>query len=170
MKKITAVILLVVMFCLCAPSLRAEEDEFAVMNQARIDWMKIGLPAKDVIAKLSEPPRKGKTLYNSATGYNEEQWLYPDKGIVLHIWSTPKDGEKKTIGAIIIKKPCALKTQLGIGIGSTETEVKTVYAKYIDKNEGEPGKRIIAGSVYGGIVFLLKDGKVNEIFIGAAAE
>jgi len=33
-----------------------------------------------------------------------------------------------------------------------------------------PGKIFVAGSIYGGAIFNLKDGKVVQIFIGAAAE
>jgi hypothetical protein len=70
---------------------------------------------------------------------------------------------------ITINPPCKFKTQKGIGIDSDYKNVETAYQKYIDiksSNENE----IVAGSIYGGIIFRFENQKVKSIFIGAAAE
>ena len=41
-----------------------------------------------------------------------------------------------------------------------------------DRNEEEstPGSSFIAGSIYGGVIFQIENGKVSQIFLGAAGE
>ena len=58
----------------------------------------------------------------------------------------------------------------GIHIGSTIVEVTTAYGKVENKEESESGKTFVAGSIYGGVIFTFTDGKVSQIFLGAAAE
>ena len=48
--------------------------------------------------------------------------------------------------------------------------MKAAYADAIDPESGAEDESIVAGSVYGGVIFSMRDGKVEEIFIGAAAE
>ena len=65
---------------------------------------------------------------------------------------------------------CQLATARGIKIGSTEAAVKKAYAKERDKEQTKAGESFTAGSIYDGVIFTFKDGKVSQIFIGAAAE
>ena len=71
---------------------------------------------------------------------------------------------------IIIKKPCDYKTQRGIQIGSSDTEVQNAYKNEINPQDSKPHATIVAGTVYGGIIFDLTNGFVTSIFIGAATE
>jgi ribose 5-phosphate isomerase len=69
-----------------------------------------------------------------------------------------------------MEAPCDLRTWLGIGIGSTYEQTVKAYKDYIDKEMSDKA-RIVAGSIYGGVIFSFDSkGKVNGIFIGAAAE
>ncbi len=43
-------------------------------------------------------------------------------------------------------------------------------ARFRTKRKATPGKTFVAGSIYGGVIFTFDDGKVEQIFIGAAAE
>jgi hypothetical protein len=80
-----------------------------------------------------------------------------------------KRGGKKVVESIILTAPCALATKQGIRIGSTEQEVKKVYKKDWNREDSSQDS-FVAGSVYGGIIFQFHNGKVNQIFLGAAAE
>ena len=71
--------------------------------------------------------------------------------------------------AVTVFPPFEGKTSRGVGIGSTEEEVRAAYKNLIDPGS-RPGEMIIAGSVYGGVFFTIEDGKVTTIFIGAGAE
>ncbi len=79
-------------------------------------------------------------------------------------------GGAKTILNITAEAPCKLATSRGIQIGSTEEALAKSYRDVQNKEASEPGKFFVAGSLYGGVMFHLEDGKVAQIFIGAAAE
>src|SRR4051812_47329402 len=83
--------------------------------------------------------------------------------------SDAKNGAK-TVATITATAPCALETARGIRIGSSIAEVTKAYKKVQDKEQSVAGKSFVAGSIYGGVIFSFKDGKVSQIFIGAAAE
>ena len=64
--------------------------------------------------------------------------------------------------------PCEYKTKQGIGIGSSVKEVQAAYPNQL--NPAVNDTKLVAGTVYGGIIFGLDGGVVSSIFIGAAAE
>ena len=74
------------------------------------------------------------------------------------------------IAAITLTRPNAWKTRRGIGIGSTEREVMTAYGRDRERETSVPGKLLVAGTAYGGLVFTFHQGRVTRIFLGAAAE
>jgi len=65
---------------------------------------------------------------------------------------------------------CKLATRRGIKIGDTVAAVRKAYGDVEDKSRGQSRDSFVAGSLYGGVIFDLKDGKVTQIFIGASAE
>ena len=84
-----------------------------------------------------------------------------------------RKGAPKTVSSISIQSPCNLKTKHGIRIWSTEEEVIKAYGKYQDEDAllfTKLGDRFLAGSIYGGMIFRFKNGRVKSIFLGAAAE
>ena len=99
---------------------------------------------------------------------NWQTYFYPGKGFEISFFQNA-DSSWET-GSYLLKENTTLKSTRGIGIGSTAEEVRQVYRKEIDTADEGPGQ-IIAGSVYGGIVFwMTDDGKVRNIFVGASAE
>ncbi len=76
----------------------------------------------------------------------------------------------KVVTSIVVASPSTLTTSKGIQIGSTEEEVLTAYAPFLDRGASRRGKTVVAGSIYGGLIISIADGKVSEIFLGAAAE
>ena len=70
---------------------------------------------------------------------------------------------------ITITEPCEFKTTRNIGIGSNMEEVQTAYRQEINAKSSNT-ETIIAGTVYGGIIFNFENKKVKSIFIGASAE
>jgi hypothetical protein len=65
--------------------------------------------------------------------------------------------------------PFDYKTSKGISIGSNYQEVEKAYKDYVNA-EFSNKESIVAGSIYGGVIFSFKNGKVTSIFIGASAE
>jgi len=157
--------LLLATFCIAAGSLRAEN----MFEGDSLGTLKLRQGEETVIKALGKPAAKGKDVEWEAIGEWVQEWRYPKQGLTLAMTSEKKGGAK-TLLSITAESPCQLLTSRGIQIGNTEAKVAKAYRDVQNKEEGEPGKLFVAGSVYGGAMFHLKDGKVVQIFIGAAAE
>ncbi|MBF0498061.1 MAG: hypothetical protein HQK58_16040 [Deltaproteobacteria bacterium] len=136
----------------------------------KIGELRLNLPEKAVIRNIPCRPKKSKEIFEAATGEYVQMWKYAECGIVLKMSSDHKGGAK-AVASIIVSGPCKLVTSRGIHIGSTESEVIRAYGRYGDQ-EGNTvkGKRFVAGSIYDGMVFDFKGGRVVGIFLGAGAE
>jgi hypothetical protein len=155
-----------------ASSLSAEdtsEKGFALMKTESFGNLKLDMPAAKVVELLGKPEKTGKQENWEAIGLYVEEWSWPKKGISMHLSSEEKSSAK-TVLSLTLSASGKFKTQQGIKIGSTEAEVQAAYADSKDKEASKPGQSFVAGSVYGGMIFSFKSGKVTEIFLGAAAE
>ena len=141
---------------------------FRLMKEENLGNLALGLSDSDVIKYLGEAEKKSEAKVWAADGNVHQSWYYPAKGIELDMSNRPEG--KPVVGRIALTAPCELKTRRGIGIGSTVQDVKTAYAKELDPNFSPESSSLLAGTVYGGIIFSLQDGAVSRIFIGAAAE
>lgn len=154
------------------PSVSVNDDYlsigFDLMKNDSLGSLKINLNWENVIKTLGEPEEKSETVVWGADGLEHQSWIYTTKGIILDI---VKDENSATLNSIHISSPCTFKTRRGIGVGSKRSEVFDAYKSEIEPAESEeaPGF-IIAGSIYGGIIFSLENDSVSEIFIGAGAE
>jgi hypothetical protein len=157
--------LLLVTFCMAVGSLRAEK----MFEGDSLGTLKLRQGEGAVIKALGKPQSKGKDVEWEAIGEWVQEWHFPKQGLTLAMTSEKKGGAK-TILNITAESPCQLATSRGIQIGSPEAKVAKAYRDVQNKEEGESGKLFVAGSIYGGVMFHLKEGKVVQIFIGAAAE
>jgi hypothetical protein len=73
------------------------------------------------------------------------------------------------IHSISLSEASSLKTMRRIGIGSSAEEVRLAYKQYLNPEESNDST-LVAGTVYGGMIFTLRNGKVAQLFMGAAAE
>jgi len=136
----------------------------------RIGGLRLDMPAAEVLAGVACPPAKGRETFEAASGDYVQTWKMADCGLELKMQSERKGGPK-TVAAIEVQAPADLATGQGIRIGSSEAEVLAAYGRFRDQ-EGfsKPGKTFVAGSVYGGLMFTFKNGRVAGMFLGAAAE
>jgi len=158
---------LAIAIILPAPA-RAKEKADPLANEA-IGKIKLGLPAAAVVKALGQPEKKGADTEEDATGEWVQNWEFPALGLKLSM-SSGKKGGAKSVNSITATGACKLATARGIKIGSTEAEVRKAYGGVEDKEQSHKGESFVAGSIYGGVLFTLKDGKVSEIFLGAGAE
>ena len=147
----------------------AAKDPHAFLKREKLGGIRLGQTGKEVSALLGPPASKGEDTAWAATGEWVQEWHYPNQGLHLNMASTQKGGDK-TISSLTATAPCALATARGIRIGSTITEATQAYGAVKDQEQSTPGQTLVAGSVYGGILFTFTDGKVSQIFLGAAAE
>jgi hypothetical protein len=136
----------------------------------RIGGLRLGQPAGEVAAAVACAPQKGREAYEGATGEYVATWTMPACGVALKM-SGPKKGGPKTVAGVTVTAPSVLATGRGIRIGATEAAVTAAYGRYRDREgASRPGRTFVAGSIYDGLIFDFKNGKVVRIFLGAAAE
>lgn len=148
-------------------SAHGADDDF--LEHETLGKLKLGQKAAEVTALTGKPDSKGKDTEWAATGEWVQEWKFKSQGLKINMASESKGGAK-TISSITAQAPCKLATARGIHVGSTITEVTKAYRDVQDKEQSESGKTFVAGSVYGGVIFTFADGKVSQIFVGAAAE
>jgi hypothetical protein len=139
---------------------------FALMKES-LGPISVGATDSSILKTLSEPDQKSAAKIWAADGLEHQRWVYHAKGIELDM---VRKEITQTVNMIKIKDPCDYKTQRGIQIGSSDAAVQSAYKDEIYPSDGKPNSSIIAGSLYGGIIFDIKDNIVTAIFIGAAAE
>jgi hypothetical protein len=76
----------------------------------------------------------------------------------------------QVVASILARPPCTFHTRRGIGIGSSEADVQRAYGGERNAEESRQGSLFVAGSLFGGLTFTLRNGSVAEIFLGAASE
>ncbi|MDD5035362.1 MAG: hypothetical protein PHE55_11465 [Methylococcaceae bacterium] len=145
------------------------EDDFKLLRTERIGPLKTGLPANQVQTLLKSKPESGPSEKWEADGMYHQSWSYARQGIVLDMVSQTKHSAK-SVDRITISSPCRFSTQRGIHIGSAESEVEQAYRNDLNQEDSTQGAFLVAGSVYGGLMFKIQNGKVIEIILGAIAE
>jgi hypothetical protein len=132
-------------------------------------WLKLGISGEQIVHRLGAP-QKGRNKYWGALGTYIQEWRYPIGGVTLEMESETEAGEKTiSRGGITIIAPCTMKTSQMIGIGSLKKDVVKWYGGLIDTTNSDEEK-IVVGTIYGGTIFTFVNGRVSQIFIGAAAE
>lgn len=154
--------------CLIAFS-TATADEFALMRSESIGTLKIGQNRAEALKAFVSKPIFGKIEEWGADGYFHQKATSLTEGLEISFVSESRNS-KQAVESITIKLPCTFKTKLGIGIGSAYSDVAKAYRPHVDSEFTKPGKVLVAGSVYGGLSFLFRSGKVSQVFIGASAE
>jgi hypothetical protein len=141
-----------------------------IMSREKIGELKMWMKAKEVVALIGEPASKGENEEWGADAAFHQDWNWPALGLRLDMVSNSKRGEKE-VGSMSLKAPATLKTAKGIGIGSSRAEAMKQYGKLKDPDFSDDlEKQLIAGSIYGGLMFDFEKDKVVSIFLGAAAE
>jgi hypothetical protein len=158
----------IIFITLLAPGFSLAADDFDLLKE-KIGDLRINLPEKVVTKSIPCRLTRGAIKYSHVDGQYHQTWKYSDCGISLDMASGKKGGSK-SITSIELSYPGILQTKLGIRIGSTEQEVHKAYGRYMDKDSSRPGENFVAGSVFGGLMFSFKNGRVSGIFLGAAAE
>jgi hypothetical protein len=138
-------------------------------EKEQLGKLHIGLSEREVKQIIPGKPTRGAEKWWGADGQYHQDWQYTDGGITLGMVSKKKGG-LKSIESITITSPSSLQTQRGIRIGSTEAEVVKAYGPFRNAEDSKPGELFVAGSIFGGVMFEFQQGRVNRIFIGAAAE
>jgi len=150
------------------------EAGFLLMQSERLGPLRLGLPAGEVLKVLGKPDEQSERSVWAADGAEHQTWRYAARGIVLGMIAED-EGSRQQIDRITVSDPCRYRTTRGIGIGSSRGEVLEAYRNEIapgsgDREEGSRDGMVVAGSLYGGVVFTITRDKVAAVFLGAGAE
>jgi hypothetical protein len=146
-----------------------EEEGFKVLEEERLGALRHGMSAAELIKAVGDPAKKGRVEPWEADAAYHQTWEYPAAGLVIDMVADARKGPQ-TLGSLTVTAPSMLASLRGIRIGSPRADVEQQYDAVRDREMEEPGGDIIAGSIYGGLIFAFKDGKVAQMFLGAAAE
>jgi hypothetical protein len=169
-KLLSALAALFVAVALVVPAAAADKDYlqlgFDLMKTEKLGGLGLGSPAGDALSLLGPAEEESPPRVWGADGREHRQWRYPSQGVELGLVA---QGGCLAVDRIAVFAPCGWKTARGIGIGSPESEVRAAYRAELDDKVAVKG-RLIAGSVYGGLIFTIEGGAVRAMFLGAAAE
>ncbi len=129
--------------------------------------LRIGLSSDETVKLLGSPETKSEAKVWGADAQEHQQWIYDKVGLSFDM--VTEAGEQR-IAMIKASSPCEFKTSRGVGIGTDALTVMSAYKAEINLSESDSSRSIVAGSVYGGLIFSLQDGRVSSIFLGTAAE
>ncbi|MBN9414515.1 hypothetical protein ABS71_04770 [bacterium SCN 62-11] len=160
MRKLTQVL-----FCvLTAVALAAP---MKVTDAQKVGNLRLGLESSQVASLLGKPGKETRPLEEGATGLTVKDQTFK-QGLVVTL-AREKTATVWRVERFLVTTPCTWKTPQGIGLGSTEQEVRKVYSQLLDAESQSP-KQLVVGTIYDGVIFHMKNGKVESIFVGAAAE
>lgn len=166
--------------CVDSEAISAESCRVERLGEERLGALALGTPMGEVLAALGPASEVGEPFEEGATGEVVRTYTWAKAGI--RIDSARGSGEPSADPAgsapttleyarsVEVRAPFAGKTRRRIGIGSTEAEVERAYADTIDRETSARGEKVVAGSVFGGMIFEIEGGRVASIFLGAAAE
>lgn len=153
----------------CTVTVSFAQDDLALLKSEQIGGLRIDLSETEVVKIVPCSLKRSPETLWGADGLYHQKWVSAACGITLDMVSEKKGG-RKTIASIKAVAPSTLRTGKGIGIGSSEQDVMKAYQNTINMDDSVPGKTVVAGSIYGGLIFSLKNGGVTSLFLGAAAE
>ena len=144
-------------------------EEFSLIRSESFGGLKLDMTIQEFEPLLPCTVVKGEPILWAGIGEIMQEWNYSDCGVKLQL-STVDPETPQIISSIIVRPPSEMETSRGIHIGSTEQEVTEAYADYLDEDYSVSGDTLVAGSIYGGLVFTFKDNLVESMFLGAGAE
>ncbi len=164
-----AAALLVALAAPVAAQQKSDDDAFKLMKTEKIGTLRIGAPEAEVKRAITAQPKRTREIFQAADARYVQRWTYAPQGLELRMGSDKK-GAPKDVDAIDCRARCTLKSARGVGIGSTLADVQKAYAAEFNKDESKLPELFVAGTIYGGLLFKFKAGKVSAMFLGAAAE
>ncbi|HEY6529204.1 MAG TPA: hypothetical protein VIZ65_10960 [Cellvibrionaceae bacterium] len=150
---------------LCTPVIAEEFN----LDGFKIGKLHTGMLSAEAVGLPGCVFTKGKLLSSEADGAWHQAWSAKGCGLTLSFSAQDKKSPLRLSDMEIIA-PSQLKTERGVGIGSTEAQVRTQYIGQINTEESVAQKTLVLGSMYGGVIFELNKGSVQRIFVGASAE
>lgn len=140
-----------------------------LLTSDHIGGIKIGQSLTEVEKLIGVASSRDPIQNWGADGRWYATYYFPRMGLSLNMGSDDSACFKPVVSSITASSSCPFHTARGITIGSSVAQVRDAYFAFID-NEQSNDTVVLAGSLYGGMIFEFEKGKVKKIFLGAAAE
>ena len=116
---------------------------------------------------LSESAEKEDWVNWGADGSDHANWKYEKQGVLANMIMEGMENPHPEIFSLTLFSPFSGTDKHKIGIGSSREKVLQEYGYAM---EDSSGSSLVAGTIYGGIIFTIQNDTVAQIFVGAAAE
>jgi len=150
-----------------------EKIGWELMRTEKFGEIKLGIDSISVVEILGQPDSVTTVNYWGADGGYHNEWVYTTIGITIGFNRIPDHPDSKfherLTDRITMTAPSIYSTNRRIQIGSPKIEVTSNYRIAIADTIGY-NNHLVAGTVYGGLIFQFKQDTVVSIFLGAAAE
>lgn len=146
----------------------AAAEPFPVLSRERLGPLRIGSTAAEVRRAVACPIQRGPITLWAADGALHQRWLAPACGLELDL-ASDRPGPPQRLSSIRLSAPSRWRSRRGIGIGSSEAQVRRAYGSELNPQESQGGNLVI-GSIYGGLIVTVRADRVSHLFLGAAAE
>jgi len=139
---------------------------FDLMESETIGKLQFDMPLAAIETEVGAAEEKTEFELWGADDFEHQTRIYQNNTLEIDYIKTEDD--EIVCNMITIYGDNELKTSRGIGIGDSRNAVLKVYQQEIYDRDNETA--LIAGTIYGGVIFTFENDKVKSIFIGAGAE
>lgn len=150
-----------------------EEIGWELLEKETFGEINLGMDSVSIVKIIGQPDSVTTINYWGADGGYHNEWFYNDLGLTIGMNRIPDHSNNKNKGCLsdrmTLTSPSKLSTNRRIRIGSSRREVLRNYTLAITDTLGF-NNNLVAGTVYGGLMFQLEQDTVVRIFLGAAAE
>lgn len=140
---------------------------FELMNSETIGQFKVGMEVSSLIELLGQPAEKLERVLWEGDGEYHQTIKYPEQGLEFDMIG--ESDQKQTVNRISMDAPCKFITSKGVGVGSSYAQVAQLYKAFLNPAFSDSDV-LVAGSIYGGVIFSFEEGVLRSVFIGAEAE
>ncbi len=156
-------------------STEVDQIGWEIMEKEDFNGIKIGLDSASIVKLIGAPDETSEEQFWGADGGFHSTWTYDKLGLSIGMNRAPAHPKEsiqaKQIDRITVQAPSTYSTKRGISIGSSIEDVRIAYKKAISDSQANSNPiTLVAGTVYGGLIFTFEERKVSKLFLGAAAE
>lgn len=139
---------------------------FDLMESEKIGEVQFDMKVEAIETIIGEAEEKTPFELWGADGFEHQTRIYQNKTLEIDYIKT--EDNEIVCNMITILGDNSLRTSRNIGIGDSRDAVLKAYQNEIYEKGNK--ENLVAGTIYGGLIFIFENDKVTSIFVGAAAE
>lgn len=149
-------------------SARPTLNDSNLLEQESIGGIRVNMPFKTAAGQFTGWELKPVALWGADGYYHQSRYLKA-KDLEVGVYAADSLLSEPLVHSVTIGEASDLKTSRNVGIGSSAAAIRDAYGALINPEESNDSV-LVVGSIYGGLIFNLRDGKAVQLFLGAAAE